>query len=967
MRVELRLIGCAIAIAAALTGRAMAEDNGSGPHIPSGGVNLVPPTGPGGGGGGPCTAPPLPPDVNMPSHARGILRETCGGVLRPVANKPIEVILRVKQQPMICDPNNIPPPYFFENSVARGSTAADGTFDVVFFASSANLNGSNLLLELKVRIRLFADDGVTPVWETAYYGTGVGNEFFVQENIIYCLTEGTRIRVVSPTGAPSFNAEVFVNGRLHPERTNPNGMVTIFPPAPAGSKIVARALVHESQSLRSAHDQGSTQNWRYRAYITSLPVKHDANGDNVKFEPVTVTDPNGAYVLGLSRDAAYIGLHLVAAIEWDASSVELSNFASKIRSAGEYVFNATDGQMLIERVDVFDDKVNWSGADWRVYADLSLRAHVDAPSGGFWLPSEFIGGLLTNWMHMSRSNDAPVYIHEFGHYGMRLKDEYKDDHDEVFCAANAFGTDPQFAGSGSKASCMMFNQWSFTKICSKHAANPHREGTRQGDEDCWSEIKRHFTAEAPGPNGAPRWRINTPVDRGVIVGRLPSIPVSDWTALVEIHDANNMNLCQPVNFTWVNNGGFANGARVFTKNASGRSIIQGTTDATGQIKPFQGSARTLAGLHTGDTVGATWYAFSGGAWRQFSKTRIFTDSDCANANVILLPAPGQLPPEPQDLVVEGDALLFSLTAQIEPSANAGAVAVRVRAGDRLGQAPVVRCTVDTETAVRVVTMALDNQTGDFIGAMGGLPAQCAIVVEVEAQNEAGAKALYLTSATLTTSARDEDSELSASDGLVEVEVPAAGLPATTPVAISGAVAALPAGFNGRVICGPVAITTAGAALATPATLRFALPFDTEEALRQQLDPARLIVMAHDDATGNWTELAARFNDGRLAVDSQIARFGSFVLLETGPTPTNPNGSDADGTRDLDGTNPDTTGQNPTDGGPAQAPTSGMASPAGGTCGLGIASAASLMMALVVAPRLRRNRGGRDGAEHRPRA
>lgn len=938
----LRLTGCAIVFAAALAGRASA----------------VPPTGPG-GPGGPCTAPPLPPGVNLPSHARGMLRETCGGVLRPVANKPIEVILHVKQQPMNCDPNNILPPYTFERSVAHGSTAADGTFDVVFFASSANLNGDNLLLELKVRIRLFADDGVTVVWETAYYGSGVENEFFVHEDIIYCLTEGTRIRVVSPTGAPSFNAEVFVNGRLHPERTNPNGMVTIFPPAPAGATIVARALVHESESLRSAHDQGSTQNWKYRAYITSLPVKHDTNGDNVKFEPVTVTDPNGAYVLGLSRDAAYIGLHLVASIEWDASSVELSNFAFKIRSAGEYVFNATDGQMLIERVDVFDDKVNWNGADWRVYADLSLRAHVDAPSGGFWLPSEFVGGLLTNWMHMSRSNDAPVYIHEFGHYGMRLKDEYKDDHDDVFCAANAFGTDLQFSSNGAKASCMMFNQWNFTKICSHHAANPHREGTRQGDEDCWSEIKRHFTAEAPGPNGAPRWRINTPVDRGVIVGTLPSIPVSDWTATVETHDANNVNLCQPVNFTWVNNGGFANGARVFTKNASGRSIIQGTTDETGRIKPFQGGARTLAGLHTGDTVGATWYAVSGGQLRQFSKSRTFTDSDCANANVILLPIPGQPPPEPVDLVVDGEALPFSLTSQIEPGVNAGAVAVRVRAGDRLGQAPVVRCTIDAEAAARDVSMTLDNQTGDWIGAIAGLPAKCAMVVEVEALNEAGAAATFLTSATITASAQGEESELSSSDGLVELEVPAAGLPATTPVAISGAVAALPAGFDGRVISGPVAITTASAALATPATLRFALSFDTEAALRQQLDPARLFVMAFDNATGNWTELASRFNDGRLSVDSQITRFGTFVLLEKAPAPgapSNPSGSD--------GSAPGTTDQDSTDGGAAPAPTSTV-NPAGGTCGLGIASAASLMMALIVAPRMRRYRRARDGADNRP--
>ncbi|MBK8268040.1 MAG: hypothetical protein IPK83_06915 [Planctomycetes bacterium] len=314
-------------------------------------------------------------------------------------------------------------------------------------------------------------------------------------------------------------------------------------------------------------------------------------------------------------------------------------FASDMQKASEYFYNATDGQMLIERVDVFDDMRKWDESDFQVNANASLRANVDWPGDGFWREHDLCCWRSSH-MNMSRSNNHRVYNHEFGHYGMLLRDEYEDD-DDTHCAAGVGGSNPVFAAGGDKASCMMFQQTSFTKICSNHADNRHVTGTRQGDQDCWSEMKGHFMGESPGPNGAQRWRIQTPVDRGAIIGKLPPIPMSGWATLVAIDDANNNNLCQPVEFKWASGGAFAAGARVFSKNSSGRMIIQGVTDATGVIAPFSGSVRTVAGLHIGDTIGATWNVYTGGGYVPMVKKRTYTAADCVSALIVLSTVPGQ--------------------------------------------------------------------------------------------------------------------------------------------------------------------------------------------------------------------------------------------------------------------------------------------------------------------------------------
>lgn len=940
--------GVAMAAVAALLSAATAlatPNNGQGPTTPIGGGELgpigpnLPP------GFDPCNPPQLPPGLLSPSYAHGRIRETCGGVLRGVANKPIQIIFHTEYQPIPCNGGPLPPAVFTDTPLTTGETDANGEFDIEFDETQAGTDPNDPRVTTRVRIIVYDDSGTVPIWQTAYYTDGGTQVYDVFEDVDHCLTEGTRIRIVSPTGTGAFGAELFVDGHAYPDRANANGFITINPPLQAGSELVARALVFESKSDRHSHAQGSDQNWKYRAYITSIPLQYDSNGDNVHFTPAEVTDPNGAYELVLRRDAPYIGVHLVGSLEWDASPAELTGFEARMQAASRYMYNATDGQMLIERVDVYDDHHKWDQSDFQVYANASLRANVDWPHDGFWRADDLCCWRSSH-MHMSRSNDHPVYDHEFGHYGLLLGDEYEDNGDK-HCAAGVGGSIPEFAANGGKASCMMHNEWSYKKICSKHAANPHLKGTGQGDEDCWSEVQRHFTAEADGPNGAPRWRIKTPYDRGVIVGRLPGIPVSDWEADVETHDFNNTDLCQPVQFQWASNNGFANGASVFSRDSSGRTIIQGTTDATGVITPFQDNVTTVAGLHVGDTIGAAWYQYGGNGYTQFYKTKTFTTEDCMNAMVVLAVQPGQAPPAPQEQMVEADPLPFALSAEFEPGASLGEAVVRVRAASVLSEAPSVRLSIENEVGPRDIAMAFDNASGDWIGDVDGLPDQFAVIADVQAVDENGAKAAIMTQATFSGAVDDDDSELGTADGSVRLSIPMGTVAEPTQIAIGGSVAPLPDDFPGRILVGPIAIATNGTPFALSAKLSFPMRFDSEAAMLEQIDPAKLSVLSYDESTGTWNEIDSEFHAGPLAVETEIAQPGTFVLIERD------DGASVGGATAGDSSSSSDSASNG-DNGDAQDATPVPAANCGaGTFGVGMAMVSPLMLVLAGTKRRRR--------------
>jgi len=248
-------------------------------------------------------------------------------------------------------------------------------------------------------------------------------------------------------------------------------------------------------------------------------------------------------------------------------------------------------------------------------------------------------------------------------------------------------------------------------------------------------------------------------------------------------------------------------------------------------------------------------------------------------------------------------------------------------------------------------MSLDDASGDWLGDVSGLADQFTVVAEVEAEDVNGATAAIVTQATFTGAVEDDDSELVSADGSVKLGIPLGAFAEPTQISIGGSIAPLPDDFPGRIVVGPIAVKTNGAEPAMPATIRFPLPFDNEEAMLNQLDPSLLIVLAFDESTGLWSEVESTFHHGELAVESEVGQFGAFVLLERGIVDSNhgPEAAPGAGVGDAgDGT-----------------PGSDAAASADcgtGTCGGGMAFASPLMLALLGA---RRRRRGVRNARRRP--
>lgn len=390
----------------------------------------------------------------------------------------------------------------------------------------------------------------------------------------------TLILVTDQAGAAVADAEVWINRRLHPARTDTNGRLTLFPPLATGTRLVARKRVHEQNTYRANHGAGSTQNWNYRVYKTSVKINNDGSQ-----RIHSIADPSQPQRLQVLSDNVLIGAHLTVSLGFDASTVHYNLVKGKIDQMSDTLYNATDGQLFIEQVELMDHARDWDWVDLQVFASNSLRAFVSWPLGNFLGENLF----ARSRMHLPWTESGLTFAHEFGHYGIELFDEYEDAHPDTHCTRRAVRPVEDagvFAGGQAGSSCMMDDQGRSQKLCSGHAVNPHVTGTPQGDEPCFSRFARRFAQSG--------LTLKTPDSRGAIPAVAILRPVDDWLPRYTITgNSDEARLCpQPVTVRLP-----VGGVPVYLSSPRGFTR-QGLTDATGDIK--------LIGAHEGDTIHANF-------------------------------------------------------------------------------------------------------------------------------------------------------------------------------------------------------------------------------------------------------------------------------------------------------------------------------------------------------------------------
>ncbi|MCL6432257.1 MAG: hypothetical protein K6V36_15585, partial [Anaerolineae bacterium] len=392
--------------------------------------------------------------------------------------------------------------------------------------------------------------GVAVAQGYAYVADGFGGLFVLR----FSATVPT-VLVRDESGSPVSGAEVFRNGQLA-GTTGPDGQLSI-PGLAAGDQLVARLRVMERPAVKGSHEGGSSQNWAYRVYITSLDVP--SAGEPT---PWVVSDPRTTQVLTIKKGNALIGFNIVASVEWDANSQYLEELKQAFQRASEYLYDATDGQMLLERVTIHDNNQHMADADYQIRASNQEWPHVpyvpaDQPARRFYenqslhiFLGRYFDGQSANQGSWAAPNGYRTQVHEFGHYGLGLRDSYfyydKDGRHDGACTSADIRTNGKFDVNAT----LMYYSYEASEFSMRGVSGMWSNQCERTDqwntngESDWETIVRHYRDSA----SPERWELKTPASYGSVVAGPHLLPVGDWQAVVIGSNAST-GVCEPP-ITW---------------------------------------------------------------------------------------------------------------------------------------------------------------------------------------------------------------------------------------------------------------------------------------------------------------------------------------------------------------------------------------------------------------------------------
>ena len=634
--------------------------------------------------------------------------------------------------------------------------------------------------------------------------------------------------------------------------TDAQGRITLSN-AMFGDHLVAMVLVSTQGSGKGSHQEDSFKNWSWRVYRTNLSF--DATGAP-QWDTVSTVSSVYNQTVPVYRNWPLIGMHMVVSVEWDADAAYLNDLAQGLRAASTYLYDLGDGQFFWEVIEVFDNGAHWNEADMHVYASSQMwpKARVWGITQGsgahIHLPPTFTRS-GTNGSYTLRDGFSAM-IHEFGHYGLGLWDEYLDRDGnktpDAFCASN-FNTQAYDA-----AASVMYHEWQVSELCSRVDPNhQHRSNTEHdsetGGESLWETVLRRFS----DPNVNPYWFITTPDRRGSTMPGPTAIPVPEWMRVL-VTNANT-GACAPFTQSFTMNGKPAAGADVWVDPQgiwwqfpyTVYGLYQGRTDAAGTI--------TIRGAHNGDLILAMSLPNVGAA-----------QASCTAATAMALGAQVEMAPAP-----------FSLSVSVAPL-SATAAWVEVTPSVALSTPPVVVVKQEGTWQGIPVTVAWDAGRRLYAGQVS-LDANLALAGYVLVRGEAGGAIAEARSPfTLEVVTAGQYTHLMSADDNLELVLRAGSLAQDAVVSIQQ-VSVGTARQGSLVRVSPAyLVSLSGGGLVGTATVHMRY-------LTSQLGgvmPETLRLYRWDDAGGAWLPLPSSLGaDLSLVSDSQVTQPGVFALLGTG--------------------------------------------------------------------------------------
>ena len=384
------------------------------------------------------------------------------------------------------------------------------------------------------------------------------------------------IVAIDDGGARIAGVDIYQNGTLIGV-TDAQGELCV--PFVAGDQLIARRLMRQGAAVKACHT-----GWNYRAYTTSMDP--DGNGNPA---PFTVVDTTVDQTLVVRATNPLIGYNLVTSIEWDANAAYLADIVSAFTSASTYLYDASDGQMLLEEVTIYDNYQCFNAADYRVNAVRRgvANSHLAGIFGGAaqraWLPrAHWTATGAQTWQHRG---GFTTLIHEFGHYGLNILDSYmvRVPVGGVMQQQPAACTSPAIRTNGAWATNATLMDWQHTssEFAMRDVAGmwsgfcaAAEQFNKRGMSD-WENIAANW-------NG-PGWTLRTPATFGAVIPGPDAIPIPAWST-VRIASNASTGVCEPpVPLDVRLPGDIQAEVDVTLVKATGRIIYQGRPDATGRI------------------------------------------------------------------------------------------------------------------------------------------------------------------------------------------------------------------------------------------------------------------------------------------------------------------------------------------------------------------------------------------------
>lgn len=661
------------------------------------------------------------------------------------------------------------------------------------------------------------------------------------------------VQVKDESGDPVEGAQVFHRGSLAGE-TDLNGMITISG-LTVGDRLVARKLIKEVETNKSTHNQDSTKNWAYRVYITSMDIPKDTNPT-----PFIVSNVNMIQQLVIKKSNTLIGFNILAVVEWDANDVYLSELQQGFGFASEYLYDATDGQMLLERVTIFDNNQHMDDADYQIRASNQEwpRAHINGLLSNESLHvflGRYFDGSSANQGSWASQNGFRTQIHEFGHYGLGLYDSYfyydgllkKDG----YCISKTMRSN-SFDYQNATIMDFQYNATEFSMKDIDPLWSADCENTDQYKKTGKSDWQAIFDGYKDS-NSPSRWILKTPATyNGVVLG--PTfIPILKWSNIIIENDANT-GVCNPpitylIEHLW---GAPAVGANVVLRK-SNLVLQQGKTDNDGKI--------TILGASEGDRVVVDLW----GVDLRINSKQVACDTVTADtreesteANVIVL--------QPAS---------FEMSIATQPGILSDQINVIVRVSKVLPNPPQAILSQHGGLEV-VIPLNYDNTAQAYLGSVtldANLPKSGVILaIGIDELNNT----VEISSAfSLETAPINQDITVWSNDGQAEVYIPSGALSADGQISLNMVTTFSQIPDGKTLLSGPYLISaTTNISLIDNANLSLYYLGFGGSLINVNLDSIQIF----KDESGEWVLVPGSVISTEQVVSTTISSFGTYAVL-----------------------------------------------------------------------------------------